>query len=149
MNEYRIGMKSMKRLREDRELSQEALAVLAKTSQPQIGRLESGTRPMTVRWAQRLAPLLGCKPIDLLPITSDIEDLPQNPDNFKEKITKAGQTLSGIDDNKSHQEGKKVDDRVLRAMGRLMLEVEGMREELQEVKAAVQAQRDPKKAQRK
>ena len=48
-------MDELKKLREGMGLSQEELAKLAKTSQPQIRRLESGERKLTKEWAERLA----------------------------------------------------------------------------------------------
>ncbi len=63
-------MKKIARIRELREragLSQDQLAVLANTSQPQIDRLEKGGRRVTIEWLLRLASALGCAPADLLP----------------------------------------------------------------------------------
>jgi phage repressor protein C with HTH and peptisase S24 domain len=56
------------RLREARErrgLTQQQLAEMAGTSQPQIDRLETGKRRLTIDWVVRLAPLLGVTPVDL------------------------------------------------------------------------------------
>lgn len=59
------------RIREHREafgLSRAALATLVGTSAAQIQKLEYGTRKLTQGWMNRLAPHLGCRPADLLPI---------------------------------------------------------------------------------
>ncbi len=48
-----------------RGLTQQQLAQLAGTSQPQIDRLESGKRKLSIDWMVRLAPHLGVSPIDL------------------------------------------------------------------------------------
>jgi transcriptional regulator with XRE-family HTH domain len=133
-DEYRFGMKSMKRLREAKGLSQEKLAEMAHTSQPQIGRLESGTRPMTVRWAQKLAPLLGCRDRDLLPISEDIEDLSQKQGNVNPLERQQPYTSSGKG-GKPHQEGHEViPDPVLLAIGRLTIENERLKAELREAR---------------
>lgn len=60
------------RIREHREaleLSRAALATLVGTAAAQIQKLENGTRKLTQGWMDRLAPHLGCRPADLLPIT--------------------------------------------------------------------------------
>jgi len=51
-------MSTIKELREKKGLSQQQLADLAGTSQPQIKRLETGERKLTKEWAERLAPHL-------------------------------------------------------------------------------------------
>lgn len=137
--EYRIGMKSMKRLREAKGLSQEQLAELVGSSQPQIGRLEKKPgdkhyRPMTVRWAQRLAPHLGCKAADLLPISEDVEDFRKKHEKINPKVTQESYTSSGKGGN-VHQEGHDViPDPVLTAIGRLTVENERLKAELREIK---------------
>ncbi|MEJ0071160.1 MAG: helix-turn-helix transcriptional regulator [Pseudomonadota bacterium] len=55
----------MREARERRGLTQQQLAELAGTSQPQIDRLETGKRRLTIDWVVRLAPFLGVTPIDL------------------------------------------------------------------------------------
>jgi phage repressor protein C with HTH and peptisase S24 domain len=55
----------LREARERRGLTQEQLAEMAGTSQPQIDRLESGKRTLTIDWMVRLAPLLGVTPVDL------------------------------------------------------------------------------------
>ncbi|QCO03050.1 helix-turn-helix domain-containing protein [Azospirillum argentinense] len=52
-------MTKLKEIREARGLSQEQVAEMAGTSQPQIYKLEKGLRSMTLDWAARLAPVLG------------------------------------------------------------------------------------------
>ncbi|WP_042696146.1 LexA family transcriptional regulator [Azospirillum sp. B506] len=59
-------MTTMRELRQAAGLSQEKLAELAGTSQPQINKLETGQRKMTVDWAVKLARPLGVEPATLL-----------------------------------------------------------------------------------
>ncbi|CAO3413289.1 LexA family transcriptional regulator [Azospirillum doebereinerae] len=59
-------MSTMRELRQAAGLSQEKLAELAGTSQPQINKLETGQRKMTVDWAVKLARPLGVEPTLLL-----------------------------------------------------------------------------------
>lgn len=61
-------MSTLRRIRQARGLSQPALAKLAATSQQQIDRLEKGQRPLTLGWAQRLAPWLSVPAHELEPI---------------------------------------------------------------------------------
>ncbi|KAA0583663.1 helix-turn-helix domain-containing protein [Azospirillum sp. B21] len=67
-------MTTMRELRQAAGLSQEKLAELAGTSQPQINKLETGQRKMTVDWAVKLAQPLGVEPAVLLGL-----DLPAVP----------------------------------------------------------------------
>lgn len=69
---YRNGMNPLRAFREKAGLSQQQLADLAGTSQPQILRLEKEPdeaeyREMTATWALRLAPHLGIQPLQLFP----------------------------------------------------------------------------------
>ncbi|MBP2314906.1 XRE family transcriptional regulator [Azospirillum soli] len=59
-------MSALRKARENAGLSQERLAELAGTSQPQINKLEHGQRKLTLDWAVRLAPHLGIHPEALL-----------------------------------------------------------------------------------
>lgn len=59
-------MSTLRALRQAAGLSQEKLAELAGTSQPQINKLETGQRKLTVDWAVKLAPPLGVEPTALL-----------------------------------------------------------------------------------
>lgn len=59
-------MSKLKGARMAAGLSQEKLAEMAGTSQPQILKLEKGERKMTLDWAVRLAPHLGVHPSELL-----------------------------------------------------------------------------------
>lgn len=63
---YQNGMPNLTELREAAELTQKQLAKLAKTSQPQINRLETGERELTKPWAERLAPALKVSARDIL-----------------------------------------------------------------------------------
>ncbi|SMF81626.1 Phage repressor protein C, contains Cro/C1-type HTH and peptisase s24 domains [Azospirillum oryzae] len=67
-------MTTMRELRQAAGLSQEKLAELAGTSQPQINKLETGQRKMTVDWAVKLARPLGVEPALLLGL-----DMPAAP----------------------------------------------------------------------
>lgn len=60
-------MPNLKEFREKAGLTQAALATLARTSQQQIQRLETGERRLTKKWARRLGPLLNCSAADLAP----------------------------------------------------------------------------------
>jgi len=53
-------------LREKLGMTQAQLATLCQTSQPQIKRLESGDRQLSVEWAERIAPHLGVTPAVLI-----------------------------------------------------------------------------------
>jgi phage repressor protein C with HTH and peptisase S24 domain len=59
-------MDDLKNLREANGFSQAELAKKAKTSQPQINRLETGERELTRTWAERLAPHLGTTAMRLM-----------------------------------------------------------------------------------
>jgi len=56
----------LRELREKNGMTQAVLAALAKTSPPQIARLEKGQRKLTKQWAERLAPHLGVSAVDLM-----------------------------------------------------------------------------------
>ena len=59
-------MLRLKFLRLERELSQRELAVLAKVTQPELSRIESGRTNPNQRELQALARALGCAPDQLL-----------------------------------------------------------------------------------
>jgi len=63
---YHFGMSRLKHFREQKGLTQSALAELAETTQPQIRRLEAGERKLTMEWATRLAAPLGVTAKELL-----------------------------------------------------------------------------------
>lgn len=66
---YRFGMEAfeqLKALRERAGLTQDELAKLAGTSQPQVNRLETAERELTVPWAKRFAPHLGVTPAEII-----------------------------------------------------------------------------------
>jgi transcriptional regulator with XRE-family HTH domain len=52
--------------REKRGWGQVELAEAAETTQATISRLEGGRQELTVEWMTRLAPILGCNPVDLI-----------------------------------------------------------------------------------
>ena len=147
-SEYRVGMLDMKTLREAADLSQDRLAELVGTSQAQIQRLETGKRRITVQWAQRLAPHLGCKPVELLPLDQSNENLPKEPD-INVSVTETPYREPVANESEAITEGKDmVPDAVLTAIGRLTIELESVKAELKQVKAD-RPDRGPKKAQRK
>lgn len=53
--------------RKRRGYSLRKLAEMTNTSNPQIYKLETGERRLSLHWMQRLADALGCTPADLLP----------------------------------------------------------------------------------
>lgn len=71
-------MTRLKEIRLKLGLSQERLAEMVGTSQPQIKRLESGERAISRRWAERLAPVLGVSPTELV---FDRAGSPANPES--------------------------------------------------------------------
>ena len=141
---YCFGMKDLRALRLAAKLSQDALAVLAHTSQPQIDRLEKGKRQLTVAWAIRLAPHLGCKSLDLLPI--EAQDINSSSDTKNSKQGEQNSDYHGrVADRDQEGQEMVLPDSVLSAIGRLTIEVEGLKAELREIKAA-RAATGPKKA---
>lgn len=56
---------NLKRIREDRGLTQQQLADLVAVSKPMICRVERGTKNLTVQLATQLAEALGCDLDDL------------------------------------------------------------------------------------
>ena len=65
----------LKEIRTKRKLSQQQLADLAGTSNPQIGRLESGQRKLTREWAERLASALNCTAAEIMLTQKELADL--------------------------------------------------------------------------
>lgn len=63
---YGEGMSNLRHYRQQAGISQAQLAELAKTSQPQINKLEAGDRKLTREWAERLAPHLQATPQELM-----------------------------------------------------------------------------------
>ena len=64
---YRIKiMNRLAHFRKKAGITQVNLADLAGTSGPTIGMLESGVRKLTVEWAEKLAPHLGCLAVELV-----------------------------------------------------------------------------------
>lgn len=143
-------MKDLRALRESVGLSQDGLAKLAHTSQPQIDRLEKGKRQLTVAWAKRLAPPLGVKPLDLLPIDVNDGKLSARSKNGEHSETKLTyHDLLGTETSKDWEgQDMILSDTVLAAIGRLAVEVEGLKAELREIKAT-RAGQGPGKARRR
>lgn len=63
---YHFGMGILTSYRKRAGLSQSALAELAGTSQPQIQRLEQGTRGLSKKWATKIAPHVRAIPEELM-----------------------------------------------------------------------------------
>lgn len=86
----------IRRLREDRDMSQNELAEKAGTSQPQINRLEKGERKLTKEWAERLAPHLNVTPEILLFGWPDEGDMamPPREDPFPKPNARIGEKVS-------------------------------------------------------
>lgn len=59
-------MNRIREIRERRGLSQSQLAAAVGTTQPQINRLETGVRKLTVEWMQKIAQALDVHPEDLI-----------------------------------------------------------------------------------
>lgn len=70
---YQSGMNRIQQLREERGISQAALAKMVGTSQPQIQRLENGERRLTEDWMKRIAAALDVEPADLLAVAARAE----------------------------------------------------------------------------
>ena len=82
----------MKELRLSKGLTQLELAQLAKTSQPQIMRLEGSKRVLSKAWAERLAPHLGISAEELL--FADQQLLPIAPKrNYASRLMKLGEVF--------------------------------------------------------
>jgi transcriptional regulator with XRE-family HTH domain len=65
----------LKEIRTKRKLSQQQLADLVGTSNPQIGRLENGQRKLTREWAERLASSLNCTAAEIMLTQKELADL--------------------------------------------------------------------------
>lgn len=79
----------IKQLREQRGMTQEQLAKLCGTQQPQIAKLENGERRITSEWMQILARALNVRPAELFEIAvAELEDdiTPGNANDFKVPI---------------------------------------------------------------
>lgn len=57
----------IRRLRKAKGLSQDKLAAAVGHQKAAISKLEKGQRTLTLEWARKLAPVLGCSIADLLP----------------------------------------------------------------------------------
>lgn len=113
--EYKLDMNTIKALRERKGLSQQELADLVGTSQPQIARLEASKRTLSKSWAERLAPHLDTSAANLIfsegvnsPILEEkmtigqASDLPNATIRGKlegegRKISVFGQAVGGVD----------------------------------------------------
>lgn len=83
-------MNRIRQLRQARKLTQEQLAEMCNTTQPQIKRLETGERKLTETWMRVLAKALGVRPADLLD-TAAYADF----DDDIEPATNGGADISG------------------------------------------------------
>lgn len=130
---YHFGMKKLKALRVSAKLSQEALAGLAHTSQPQIDRLEKGSRQLTLAWARRLAPHLGVKPLELLPIEKQDINLSSDAKNHIQDSESSLYDLL----RSAEQEGEMLLPKsIIAAIGMLTTEIAALKEEVKELKSA-------------
>ncbi|MDH7790705.1 helix-turn-helix transcriptional regulator [Ochrobactrum sp. AN78] len=88
---YHPEMNEIRRLREEKGLSQAQLAEMAGTSQPQIKRLEDGARKLTKEWAERLAPHLSISAETLL--FPDSKEIPEDQkwNEFNELFFQVGE----------------------------------------------------------
>lgn len=118
-------MNAIRKLREQRGLTQTELARRVHTSQPQINRLEAGERQLSKEWAEKLAPHLGISPVDLMfgPVpedgaTPDFSDLKENGSNAAigsllmdnaNDVPVYGQAVGG-DDGEFVLNGEKLED---------------------------------------
>ena len=68
----------IRELREEIGLSQADLARLANVTPSALNKLEKGTRGLDQHWMQRLAPLLGVTPAELLPLEDNPWSLSQD-----------------------------------------------------------------------
>lgn len=70
------GMNRIREIREQKGISQSALADLCNTTQPTIQRLESGDRKLTEFWMRAIAKALDVRPVDLIEAmnAAEIED---------------------------------------------------------------------------
>jgi len=70
MRTYKINRKfgrKLKKVRKDKELSQEQLAEMLKMSRNHFGRLEAGSVNVTLVQVERIARVLKVKPSEILP----------------------------------------------------------------------------------
>lgn len=88
----------LRELRKKAGLTLQEVAEGAGTSNPMIGMLERGERKLTVEWLERIAPVLGVKPSDIL---SDLKK-----DNLVPVvgIVGAGEVMFSVDDNQTLDE---------------------------------------------
>jgi transcriptional regulator with XRE-family HTH domain len=96
---------ALRNFRRALNLSQGKLAALVGRTQPEIARLENGTRRMTVEWANVLAPHLRRAPQDLLTNLSPTNPNPAGDDQaypiddeIMRRAVMVGRRLGGNDD---------------------------------------------------
>lgn len=80
-------MNKIKELREKFDISQQQLADMVGTSQPQIQRLESSKRTLSKKWAERLASPLRTTPQQLLFETVEREPLTKYTEIVRKNVT--------------------------------------------------------------
>lgn len=78
----------IRKMRENRHLTQEQLAEKIGTTNQQIGRLENQERRLTWEWMQRIANALECHPIDL------VETAPTTASDEERKLLETYRQLS-------------------------------------------------------
>jgi transcriptional regulator with XRE-family HTH domain len=72
-------MNELKKIREMALLSQGKLGELANSGRSTIAKLERGEIKLTKEWAERLAPHLGCSPVDILYSSGELADATLSP----------------------------------------------------------------------
>lgn len=77
--------KRLKNFRKLKGLSGEALGDLVGTNKSKISKLESGEQTLDTKWAKKLAPHLGVKPVQLLPDMESEDDLIRQIQNLAEE----------------------------------------------------------------
>lgn len=93
----------IKVLREKAGISQEKLAELLSTGRSTVVKLERGERPLTIDWIERIAPLIGCAPWEMLPENKTQEDKEMEirlrwrsmDEDVKEAVLSISKQLSG------------------------------------------------------
>lgn len=80
-------MNKIKELREKAGLSQQQLADMVRSSQPQIQRLEKSKRTLSKKWAELLAPPLRTSPQQLLFETVEEEPLTKYTEIVRKNVT--------------------------------------------------------------
>lgn len=73
---------AIRKLRDDRNLTQEELADLVGTSFQQISRLENGNRKLSQEWMHRIGRALGVPPATLMETPEMVGEFVDDPDEL-------------------------------------------------------------------